>query len=386
MLRFQVDERPGWRARAEELGFTFHSPGGETYWDETAYYGFTLEEIEQDIEGATAELEALCRHLVDRVIRDEALLAKLGLPQQSWDLIRSSWQRGAPSIYGRMDLSYDGSGPAKLLEYNADTPTALYEASVFQWFWLEDRIKDGTLTAEADQYNSIHEKLVARFTELSDGGLFHLACAADAPEDQGTIDYIGECARQGGFTTDLLTMDQIGLGSDGRFYDLADRPIAKLFKLYPWEWMLAEPFAKGLATSPTHIVEPAWKAVLSSKGILPLLWEMEPRHPNLLPAYFEGEPAAERLGTSYARKPLFSREGANVELRVAGEVIDSDSGPYGGGRHIRQALAPLPCFDGNHAVIGSWLVAGQPAGLGMREDVSPITKNTSRFVPHVILA
>lgn len=385
MLRYTIEERPGWRQQAEELGFEFHSPGGETYWDETAFYAFTLEEIERGIEAPTAELEALARHLVDRVVRDERLLERLGIPSQHWDMIRSSWQRGAPSLYGRMDLAYDGGGPAKLLEYNADTPTSLYEASVFQWLWLEARIKDGTLPGEADQYNSIHEKLVARFTELSDGGLLHVACAADAPEDQGTVEYVAECARQGGFTTDMLTMDQIGLGSDGRFYDLVDRPIAKLFKLYPWEWMLAEPFAKGFATSPTHILEPAWKAVLSNKGILPLLWEMEPRHPNLLAAYFEDDPGVKRLGDTYARKPLYSREGANVELKVAGEVVDSDSGPYGGERFIRQALSPLPCFDGNHAVVGSWLVAGQPAGLGMREDLSPITKNTSRFVPHAIL-
>lgn len=385
MLRYPIEERPSWRQRATELGFDFHSPGGEPYWDETAYYAFTLHQIEKDIERATAEIEALCRHLVDRVVRDEQLLKRLRIPENGWDMIRSSWRQGAASLYGRLDLSYDGTGPAKLLEYNADTPTSLYEAGVFQWFWLEDRIADGGLPSDADQYNSIHEKLVARFAELADGSLLHLACAADAPEDQGTIDYIAECARQGGFETSLLTMEAIGLGSDGVFYDLSSRPIRNLFKLYPWEWLIAEPFARGFATSPTRIIEPAWKAVLSNKGILPLLWEMEPRHPNLLPAYFDDEPQASRLADSYARKPLFSREGANIELHVGGQLADSDSGPYGAGAFIRQGLATLPRFEGNYAVVGSWLVNGEPAGLGMREDLSPITKNTSRFVPHAII-
>ena len=53
---------------------------------------------------------------------------------------------------------------------------------------------------------------------------------------------------------------------------------------------------------------------LSNKGILPLLWEMFPDHPNLLPAYFEDDPESGKLGDSFARKPLYSREGANVAL------------------------------------------------------------------------
>ena len=66
----------------------------------------------------------------------------------------------SPSIYGRFDLRYDGAGPAKLLEYNADTPTTLLEASILQWNWLKD-------THEGDdQWNSLHEKLVERVTSV----------------------------------------------------------------------------------------------------------------------------------------------------------------------------------------------------------------------------
>jgi len=182
-------------------------------------------------------------------------------------------------------------------------------------------------------------------------------------------------------------MSDIGLGADGQFYDLENRPINRLFKLYPWEWMLREPFGDALAKSMVGVLEPAWKAVLSNKGILPLLWELAPNHPNLLPAYFDDDPRAADLSRSgYARKPLYSREGANIELHdLTGSVIDADSGPYGTEGFIVQGLAPLPVFDGNHAVLGSWIVAGRAVGLGVREDRSPITKNTSRFVPHVII-
>jgi glutathionylspermidine synthase len=52
---------------------------------------------------------------------------------------------------------------------------------------------------------------------------------------------------------------------------------------------------------------------------------------------------------------------------------------------VRQAIAPLPQFAGNYALLGSWIAAGKPCGLSVREDASPITKNTSRFVPHAII-
>lgn len=385
MQRVALAERPNWRDRAAELGFTFHSPNGEPYWDETAYYAFTLEEIDNRIEDPSAELDQMARQLVDRVVRSEELLTRLCIPEAAWDAVRTSWHRGAPSLYGRFDLSYDGTGPAKLLEYNADTPTSLYEAAAFQWFWLEDQIAAGMLPRGADQYNSIHEKLVARFAELSGQGTLHLACVDDSIEDRGTIAYIDECARQGGFDTTFIAMSDIGLGPDGQFYDLDRQPIHRLFKLYPWEWMFGEPFADALLRSNTGMLEPPWKAVLSNKGILPLLWEMWPGHPNLLPSYFEDDPKAQDIDGGYALKPLFSREGANIELVRGGRVIEREAGPYGREGRIVQALAPLPCRDGNHAVLGSWVIAGKAAGLGIREDKSAITKNTSRFLPHAII-
>lgn len=385
MQRIPIVERPHWRDRAKELGFPFHSPNGDTYWNESAYYGFTLAEIENDIEDPSKDLDDLCRLAVDRVVRNDRLLAQLGMPQSAFEIIRTSWKRGDPSIYGRFDFAYDGQGPAKLLEYNADTPTALYEAAAFQWFWLEDQIAAGALPEGADQYNSIHEKLVARFQELAGQGVLHLTSVAGHSEDRGTVDYIAECARQGGFATDFIAVGDIGLGPNGQFFDLQNRRIERLFKLYPWEWLFREEFAKGIASSYTAFLEPPWKAVLSSKGILPVLWEMAPNHPNLLPAFFADDSKARSIADTHARKPLFSREGANITLVRDGQVQDADAGPYGAEGFIVQGLAPLPVFSGRHAVIGSWIIAGQPAGIGVREDKSAITKNTSHFVPHAIL-
>lgn len=384
MRRIAIAERANWRERAKEFGFVFHTMDGKPYWDETAYYAFSLAEIEDGIEAPTAELDDMCRVAADRIIRDERYLRQLAIPEAAWGLVADSFRRGDPSLYGRMDFSFDGRGPAKLLEYNADTPTAVYEAAVFQWYWLEDLKAEGRLPAEADQFNSIHERLVGRFGELSGQGVLYLAGAPQSDEDRGTLAYIEECAREGGFDTQFIAVEDIGLGRGGQLVDLAERPIHRLFKLYPWEWLMREAFAASLTTSQTGFLEPPWRALLSNKGILPVLWELAPGHPNLLEAYFEDDPRSKGL-TAYARKPLLSREGANVTLVADGRDMERDGGPYGGEGYVRQALAPLPESAGNHAVVGSWIIAGKPAGIGIREDQSAITRNTSRFVPHAIV-
>lgn len=386
MQRITIAERPNWRERATELGFAFHSPNGETYWDERAYYAFSLDEIENELENAAQDIEELCRAAVARIVADDRIMERMAVPRAARDQIRKSWRRNDPSLYGRLDFSYRSEGPAKLLEYNADTPTALYEAAAFQWFWLEDQLAAKRLPEGTDQFNSIHERLVARFAELAGQGPLHLTGVPDHIEDRGTIDYLADCARHGGFDTKFVAIGDIGLGSDGQFYDLENRRIERLFKLYPWEWMLAENFGRGIATSYTAFLEPAWRSLLSNKGILPLLWEMAPNHRNLLPAYFADDPRARSLEGHHALKPLYSREGANVTLVADGRTMDSEGGGYGAEGYIVQALAPLPEFDGQYPVIGAWIVAGTACGIGIREDRSPITKNTSRFVPHVIAA
>jgi glutathionylspermidine synthase len=375
----------------EEAGFFWHTLGGIPYWNEGAAWVFSLREIEEEIEAPTAALEALCLELVSRVLKDERMLTRLAIPREQWDVIANSWGRGDRNLYGRLDLAYDGKSSAKLLEYNADTPTSLLEASVAQWMWLEDHLMTGMLPKGADQFNSLHDKLVAAFAQMKGGKRFHLhlAQAADSAEDQGTVDYLQDCAQQAGLETSRVAMHEIGLTREGGFVDRDNRIIDVMFKLYPWEWMFREGFASALKTAPTQFIEPPWKAILSNKGILPLLWEMAPNHPNLLPAFFSDDERVRELGENYVEKPLFSREGANVTLHTRSSVSNSlpsamTDGPYGAEGSIRQALAPLAHDKGGYAVLGSWLVASEPAGMGIREDTSPITRDTARFVPHVI--
>jgi glutathionylspermidine synthase len=385
MRRISCEERRDWRARAEEIGFDFHTLDGRRYWDERAYYAFTLEEIEQDLEAPTAELEEMSRELVARIIADERLMRRLAIPVRFWNWIARSWKKSEPSLYGRFDLRYGGNGPAKLLEYNADTPTSVLETGVFQWMWLEQSVERKALPKDADQFNSLHERLIQGWKEIGKTRPLHLTAMMNSPEDAGTIAYLQDCAHQAGLATTVLPIEDVGRNSTGQFVDEDDRQIELLFKLYPWEWMTREAFGASLPGSATQFVEPPWKMVLSNKGILPLLWEVYPDHPNLLPAYFDDDPKAATLGASYVRKPLYSREGANIELIRNGRAVDKDDGPYGAEGYVRQAIAELPQFDGNYTVLGSWFAAGAPCGLSVREDLSPITKNNSRFLPHAIV-
>jgi glutathionylspermidine synthase len=385
MQRIPCPERSDWLTTAEETGFDFHTIDGERYWDERAYYAFTLDEIERRIEQPSGEIDAMCLELVGHAIDDENYLRRLRIPEAFWPLISESWHRDEGSLYGRLDLSFDGHGPAKLLEYNADTPTSIFEAAVFQWTWLEQAIERHIIPQRADQFNSIHERLIETWKKVGAGSHVHLAGMTENEEDLGTLAYLEDTARQAGLQTTLIDIEDIGLRDDGGFVDLDDRSMELVFKLYPWEWMFHDAFGARLAEAPTRWIEPPWKAILSNKGILPLLWEMFPGHPNLLPAFFEDDPNAARLGASFVRKPLYSREGANITLVSGGVTLVEQQGPYGGEGFIRQALAPLPNFSGQYPVLGSWLIDHTPCGLSIREDENPITGNTSRFLPHAIL-
>jgi glutathionylspermidine synthase len=322
----------------------------------------------------------MCLRAVEQVVLMERY-ADFGLPEWSWPHIAESWRRSDPHVYGRFDLRYDGRRPAKLLEYNADTPTTVLEAAILQWHWLTD------LYAGDDQWNSLHEKLVERWQELRDtlpGTTLHFSwSSADASgEDNVTAAYLQETAAEAGFDTVALAIEEVGFDAElQRFVDLAEAPIESIFKLYPWEWVLDDEFGKRVVDSlpATMWIEPLWKTLLSNKAILAILWEMYPGHPNLLPAYLD-QPG---MLTEYIRKPKLGREGANMTIVGAG-FETATGGIYGEEGFVYQLLDPLPEFDGMRPALGAWIVGDSSAGLGIRETSGLITDDGAAFVPHRI--
>jgi glutathionylspermidine synthase len=385
LIRHSIQPRWDWKEEADRVGFTFHHMDGQQYWDESAWYGFTLQQAEE-IETAAETLHAMCLDFVAEAVKSERIMARLAIPEAHRDYVAETWQRGDPSLYGRFDFAYDGKGPPRLYEYNADTPTSIFETAVFQWLWLEARIKDGSLPANADQFNSLFEKLRDRFGAIfPNGGYVHFSSDPDHVEDRQTVKFLEDLAVQAGLTPKFVSIHDIGLDSDGRFVDEQNDIIQAAFKLYPWEMMLREDYAENVAASKTQFLEPAWKSLLSNKGLLPMLWERHAGHPNLLEAWFEDDAGAAALGDNYVRKPLFSREGANIELVEAGVAEPVLDQGYGAEGWIRQALWKPPKFDGSYPVIGAWIVGEEAAGMGIREDSGPVTKNMSRYLPHAIV-
>ena len=370
MQRLPMTPRPDWRARCEAIGFGWHSMDG-VYWDETAAYAFTLAQVEQ-LESVSAELHAMCLDLAADLVRSGDV-SRYRLPEGALALICDSWQRQEPDVMGRFDFSWHGVGQPKLLEYNADTPTSLPETSIAQWFWLQD------LMHEADQFNSLHEKLIARWSAVARGDTVYFL-ANETEEDQGNLAYLMDVALQAGVNARWLPLADLGHHRHmGCFVDEANRPVRRCVKLYPWEWLLQDEFAPLIGPSGLRVMEPAWKMLLSSKALLPLLWERHAGHPNLLAASF-----APDLPEPCVRKPLSSREGQNIAIFDGGDNACETPGPHHGEPTIWQAYAPLPQFAGAYTVLGSWMVGDQPAGLAIREDATPVTRDTSRFLPHFI--
>jgi len=376
MDRIDVRPRADWRQKVEGLGLIWHTAGGAPYWNEGACYRFTSAEIET-IEQATRDLYATFLAAGDHVVENR-LFSRFGIPDWCEPLIIDAWRDEPPALnYGRFDLGFDGSGPAKLFEFNCDTPTSLLEAAVVQWQWKEDHFP------AADQFNSLHDRLVAKWRDIAPylaDGLVHFTHAREGSgEDAVTTAYLLDTAREAGLAGEALLISDVGWAS-GRFWDLQAREIRTLYHLYPWEWLVNEPFGRNLIENRGRAVwiEPIWKMIWSNKAILPILWDLYPNHPNLLWASSDA-PASD----SYARKPILAREGANISLVKNGRQIAASDGAYGGGRFIYQGLFDLPDFQGARPVLGSWIVDGEPAGIGIRED-GLITGNLSRFTPHII--
>ncbi len=372
MQRQTREPRTGWEETVQAQGLSFYLTDGWPYWDESACYVFSQAQIEA-LEEATIALDRMCLQAVEAIIERD-LFEQFLIPPRFVPWVKNSWERDERTIYGRFDLAFDGTVP-RLLEYNADTPTGLIEAAVIQWFWFKDVCGED---AAFDQFNSIHERLIEAWQAVKShvAGTMYFTSVDDGYEDYMTASYLRDTAVQAGLPTEDLAINDIGW-KNKRFVDRAEKPIANIFKLYPWEWLVREQFGPRLIEAPTRWLEAPWKMLLSNKSILPLLCEMFPESPYLLRADFDPLPG------DYVKKPILAREGANASIVLNGEVVLETEGPYGATPFVYQQYHALPDFDGNYPVVGSWMVNGHACGIGIREDSQRITTNKSRFVPHL---
>lgn len=374
----QLPPDPNWIKRVENIGYGYHTDHINPYWIDHYYYSISNTFAEQ-VYDATAELWQMCLQAVDYVIQNK----KYDLFHISKFIqhhIENSWENDVPSIYGRFDFAYDSiTNQLKMLEFNADTPTSLFECGAIQWFWKEHFFGN-----TVDQYNSVHEQLIESWKNLKPylkGNTLHFSCIKESLEDLSNTEYLRDTAIQAGINTKLIYIDD--LGWNGRcFTDLEDQEITAIFKLYPWEWLINEDFGIHIVNdiNETQWIEPSWKMILSNKAILPILWQLFPNHPLLLDSYFN---SPNNL-TDYVKKPLLSREGANISLVVNNNEIYNTEGEYGEEGFIYQKLAQLHKEESGFSIIGSWIIGQEPCGITFRESDYPITTDKSRFIPHII--
>jgi len=133
MRRIESRPRDGWQQAVESQGLVFPVTTKDDgtvvpYWYESAHYALTMAEVDA-LEDTTAELHTMCLAAAEHIVTHDRF-ADLGITDPAViRAIRESWAAKPPSLYSRFDFRYDGDDgrTAKLLEYNADTPTMLLE-------------------------------------------------------------------------------------------------------------------------------------------------------------------------------------------------------------------------------------------------------------------
>lgn len=425
MRRVPIEKRPNVARLVESQGLVYARPAStdenNQYWPDDVHYSFTMAEIELLERAAKDVFDMCCEAAEHLVAHPETITSRMAIPAFCLPAIKASWDREPAfgSVYGRFDVCFGGLDhpdprlrSPKFYEFNADTPTSLLECSHIQWMWLEHTGHG------ADQFNDLCDMLVAAWRRNLDEmerevfrgrrTVVHFACSRQdqSGEDIMNTTMLMEMCRQAGWRTKVVWVEDICLGPDGRFYDADRVHMDVVFKLYPWEDMVRQEFGEacfadmarlglhdddGNYTGGTVWFEAPYKMLWSNKAVWAVLWDLfkdDPRSRWLLPTYFEDE-KPESL-TRFARKPIFSREGSDVVLQADGKIVDdSTKGWFGEEGHVVQELALLPEFkDGEGCsrwpVLGVWIVDGETAGMGIREDRGPITTNISSFIPHSI--
>lgn len=381
-MHFNLSQtRLDWEHKAKSQGFCFY----KNYWDETHYYSFTETEMLNVIHPAIQELHDLCIDAVGDILKSEELISKFDIPEWFQPYLLESWQRSDASLIGRFDLVYDGQNSPKMLEYNGDTPSMLYETGYFQREWLKDMIDSGNINQNAAQYSNLQDDIVNFFCNIYPYKQIHFSCLKNSDEDFCNMEYVLNCAKIAGVDCRVTFIEDINISNDFQLLDQDNEYIQSLFKYYPWEIMVTEENGINIPKMKTSFLEPAWKYILTSKAILPILWQKYKGHPNLLPSYFEDDKDKYELSSNYVVKPIYSREGSNVTIFKDGIISSEVKGPYAHHKKIYQRFCDIPCFNGRWTVLGGWVINHRASALSIRETTSEITDNWSYFTPHIVL-
>lgn len=375
-----------------ELGFTWH-----TDTDGSKYVSDELVKVTQAEADAyykaTNEIYDMFVEAAEYVIEND-LFFELDIPFNLVETIKKSWENDVHwHIYGRFDLAggLDGK-PIKLIEFNADTPTALFETALIQWALLKHNDMN-----EQKQFNNVYDAIkdnfkrlitlfddTELFNERYDGWKILFSSISNNDEEEATTRLLQQIATDAGFNTGFEYLENVNFDENG-ISDADGNEYEYWFKLFPWEDIahdepeLAVMLNQIMQNQEAIILNPAYTLLFQSKGIMKVLYDLFPDSPYLLKTSFEPLD-----GIKQVEKTIFGREGANTKIIDAnGSVLEANDGPYDNYKKIYQEY-----IDFNKDANGNKYQAGvffayEACGLGYRKG-SEIMDNMSKFVGHIL--
>ena len=376
----------------EQIGFHWHTDSDQSKYvaDELVIVSDAQAEAYYE---AVNELYDMYAAAAQHVI-DNNLFFELGIPFNLIELIKKSWDNDVHwHLYGRFDLAGGIDGKQiKLIEFNADTPTSLFETAILQWAILKHNNMD-----EERQFNNVYEAISDNFRRLItlfddtetfdehyDGWKILFSSINDNVEEEQTVRLLQQMAIDAGFETGFESMGSVKFDDEG-IYDSDDTPYEYWFKLFPWEEIaIDEPelavLLNGIVNNQKAIIlNPAYTLLFQSKGMLKILCDLYPDSPYLLKTSFEP-----LHGIECVEKRVFGREGANIRIiDASGKTVEANDGPYGNFKAVYQEYAELPKDAQGNSYQAGVFFAYEACGLGFRRG-GKILNNMSKFVGHVL--
>ena len=383
--------RPLAPAFLESLGFRWHTDSDGTPYVADEAVVVSEAEAEAYYEAANTLYDMFVE--AGEYVMEKGLFHEIGIPFNLVDAVKKSWENDVHwHIYGRFDLAGGIDGrPIKLLEFNADTPTALFETAIVQWALLKANGLD-----EAVQFNNVYEairdnfkRLIVLDGEVEDFGKYYegwkilFSTIRGHIEDENTTKLLQVMADDAGFHTAFAFVDEVAFSDEeGIFFE--GENYEYWFKLIPWETIaieesdLARILTKIMENQKAIILNPAYTLMFQSKAMMKILWDLFPNHPLLLETSFEP------LKRKQVRKPFFGREGGGVAILDAeGRELEKGTEAYGDQPAIYQAYEPLPADEAGRRYQAGVFFAYEGCGLGYRRG-GEILGNMSKFVGHLV--
>lgn len=376
----------------EELGFTWHTDSDGTKYVSDELVKITANEAEAYYKAGN-EIYDMYVEAAEYVIEND-LFFDLGIPFNLVETIKKSWENDVHwHIYGRFDLAggIDGQD-IKLIEFNADTPTSLFETALLQWALLKHNDMN-----EEKQFNAVYEgiknnfkRLITLFDDIEvfeeryDGWKILFSCISGNEEEEATTKLLQQIATDAGFNTSFEYLENTHFDENG-IYDADENKYEYWFKLYPWEDIahdepeLATTLTNMIQAQEAIILNPAYTLLFQSKGMLKILHDLFPESSYLLKTSFE-----ELQGIKQVEKTVFGREGANTKIIDSdGTILESIDGPYDNYKKVYQEYVDFPKDYSGAKYQAGVFFAYESCGVSFRKG-SEIMDNMSKFVGHVI--